>query len=255
MTVEYLVMAFPDGNVSDDIAPELAKLVDNQTIRILDVVFLAKDAAGAQHDGAAAPSGMISGGGPGGPGFRPSVAVTEEQVGRRPGEEGQQVGGDPVGQGGQEGVAGLDAGQDQQAAQAGLDDAETAWGEREQRDDSRGGVGQQHQGGPRGGPGGAQGGQQAAEVEAEAPGGQQERLPPLLAQHRPDRVTLGQPPLSDPAVTIANQPLVRSASRCRAKLQVKDASSAASAALNQIGLSVDRHGYEPSTAASFGSTR
>ena len=45
--VEYLVIAFPDGNVSDDIAPELAKLVDNQTIRILDVVFLASDLAGA----------------------------------------------------------------------------------------------------------------------------------------------------------------------------------------------------------------
>ena len=37
-----------------------------------------------------------------------------------------QVGADPVGQGGQEGVAGVDAGQDQQAAQAGLDDAESA---------------------------------------------------------------------------------------------------------------------------------
>ena len=44
--VEYLVVGFPDGNVNDDIAPELAKLVDNQTIGILDIVFLAKDAAG-----------------------------------------------------------------------------------------------------------------------------------------------------------------------------------------------------------------
>jgi hypothetical protein len=44
--VEYLVVGFPDGNVSDDIAPELAKLVDNKTIRILDLVFLSKDTSG-----------------------------------------------------------------------------------------------------------------------------------------------------------------------------------------------------------------
>jgi len=44
--VEYLVFAFPDGDVSDDIAAELAKLVDNQVIRILDLVFLSKDTAG-----------------------------------------------------------------------------------------------------------------------------------------------------------------------------------------------------------------
>jgi hypothetical protein len=44
--VEYLVAGFPDGNVSDGIAPELARLVDNQVIRILDLVFLSKDSAG-----------------------------------------------------------------------------------------------------------------------------------------------------------------------------------------------------------------
>jgi|GEM_PF-328545 len=44
--VEYLVVGFPDGNVSDDIAPELGKLVGNKTIRILDVVFLTKDTDG-----------------------------------------------------------------------------------------------------------------------------------------------------------------------------------------------------------------
>jgi hypothetical protein len=44
--VEYLVVGFPDGNVSDDLAPELAKLADNQVIRILDLVFLSKDSAG-----------------------------------------------------------------------------------------------------------------------------------------------------------------------------------------------------------------
>lgn len=44
--VEYLVVAFPDGNVSDEIAPELADLVDRKVIRILDAVFVTKDAAG-----------------------------------------------------------------------------------------------------------------------------------------------------------------------------------------------------------------
>jgi uncharacterized membrane protein len=44
--VEYLVVGFPDGTVSDDLAPELAKLVDNQTIRILDLVVLTKDTLG-----------------------------------------------------------------------------------------------------------------------------------------------------------------------------------------------------------------
>jgi uncharacterized membrane protein len=44
--IEYLVVAFPDGNISDEIAPELADLVDKKVIRILDVVFITKDAAG-----------------------------------------------------------------------------------------------------------------------------------------------------------------------------------------------------------------
>ncbi len=44
--VEYLVVGFPDGTVSDDLAPELEKLVDNQTIRILDLVVLTKDDSG-----------------------------------------------------------------------------------------------------------------------------------------------------------------------------------------------------------------
>ena len=41
--VEYLVVGFPDGTVSDDLAPELAKLVDNEVIRILDLVVLTKN--------------------------------------------------------------------------------------------------------------------------------------------------------------------------------------------------------------------
>jgi Family of unknown function (DUF6325) len=44
--IEYLVVAFPDGNISDEIAPELADLVDKKVIRILDIVFLTKETAG-----------------------------------------------------------------------------------------------------------------------------------------------------------------------------------------------------------------
>ena len=44
--IEYLVVAFPDGNMSDEIAPELADLVDKKVIRILDMVFITKDASG-----------------------------------------------------------------------------------------------------------------------------------------------------------------------------------------------------------------
>ena len=43
---EYLVVAFPDGNVSDEIAPELANLVDRKVVRILDAVFVTKDTFG-----------------------------------------------------------------------------------------------------------------------------------------------------------------------------------------------------------------
>lgn len=41
--VEYLVVAFPDGNINEDIAPELASLVDRKVIRLLDLVFVTKD--------------------------------------------------------------------------------------------------------------------------------------------------------------------------------------------------------------------
>jgi uncharacterized membrane protein len=44
--IEYLVIAFPDGNISEEIAPELADLVDKKVIRILDIVFVTKDASG-----------------------------------------------------------------------------------------------------------------------------------------------------------------------------------------------------------------
>jgi hypothetical protein len=44
--VEYLVIAFPDGIVRPEIAPELAELVDKNLIRILDFVFIRKDPLG-----------------------------------------------------------------------------------------------------------------------------------------------------------------------------------------------------------------
>jgi Family of unknown function (DUF6325) len=44
--MRFLVLAFPDGNISDEIAPELVDLVDKKVIRILDIVFIAKQAAG-----------------------------------------------------------------------------------------------------------------------------------------------------------------------------------------------------------------
>jgi hypothetical protein len=44
--IEYLVIAFPDGVVNSEIAPELAELVDKKLIRILDLVFVRKDSLG-----------------------------------------------------------------------------------------------------------------------------------------------------------------------------------------------------------------
>lgn len=44
--LEYIVAAFPDGNVSDELGAELADLVGKKLIRILDVVFITKDILG-----------------------------------------------------------------------------------------------------------------------------------------------------------------------------------------------------------------
>jgi hypothetical protein len=44
--VQYLVVGFPGNEFNGDIAPELGKLVDSGTIRILDIVFVAKDVNG-----------------------------------------------------------------------------------------------------------------------------------------------------------------------------------------------------------------
>ena len=44
--VEYIVVGFPGNNFTGEIAPELAKLVTSGAIRILDLLFIGKDAAG-----------------------------------------------------------------------------------------------------------------------------------------------------------------------------------------------------------------
>ena len=44
--VEYIIVGFPGNQFNGDIAPELGKLVDSDTIRILDLVFISKDADG-----------------------------------------------------------------------------------------------------------------------------------------------------------------------------------------------------------------
>ncbi len=44
--VEYLIIRFPGNRFSGQIAPALAELVDNDTIHIIDLVFVKKDADG-----------------------------------------------------------------------------------------------------------------------------------------------------------------------------------------------------------------
>jgi Family of unknown function (DUF6325) len=44
--VEYIVVGFPGNKFNGQIAPELAKLIDGGTVRILDLVFIGKDDAG-----------------------------------------------------------------------------------------------------------------------------------------------------------------------------------------------------------------
>jgi uncharacterized membrane protein len=45
-TVSYTVIAFPGNQFNGNVAPEVAKLVANGTVRILDLVFVAKDENG-----------------------------------------------------------------------------------------------------------------------------------------------------------------------------------------------------------------
>src|SRR5688500_18881021 len=44
--VEYMIVAFPGNKFRGEIAPALAKLVESGTIRLMDVVFVGKDADG-----------------------------------------------------------------------------------------------------------------------------------------------------------------------------------------------------------------
>lgn len=44
--VEYMIVGFPGNTFNGEIAPELAKLVASNTIRILDLVFIVKNADG-----------------------------------------------------------------------------------------------------------------------------------------------------------------------------------------------------------------
>ena len=44
--VEYLILGFPGNQFTGQIVPELAKLIDGGLIRIIDLTFIMKDAAG-----------------------------------------------------------------------------------------------------------------------------------------------------------------------------------------------------------------
>jgi uncharacterized membrane protein len=44
--VEYVVLGFPGNEFNGDVAPALAKLIKSKTIRLLDLLFVGKDAAG-----------------------------------------------------------------------------------------------------------------------------------------------------------------------------------------------------------------
>jgi len=45
--VEYMILAFPGNRFNGRVAPALQELVDNKTIRILDVALVVKDAKGS----------------------------------------------------------------------------------------------------------------------------------------------------------------------------------------------------------------
>jgi len=44
--VEYMIVAFPGNDFNGEIAPALADLIDAGTIRVLDLLFISKDAEG-----------------------------------------------------------------------------------------------------------------------------------------------------------------------------------------------------------------
>ena len=41
--VEYVILGFPGNKFNGEIIPELSKLVDSGTIRVLDLIFISKD--------------------------------------------------------------------------------------------------------------------------------------------------------------------------------------------------------------------
>jgi hypothetical protein len=45
--VEYIIIGFPGNDFHGEIVPEIAKLVDSGTIRIIDLVFITKDDDGS----------------------------------------------------------------------------------------------------------------------------------------------------------------------------------------------------------------
>jgi hypothetical protein len=45
--VEYIIIEFPGNNFHGDIVPAIAKLIENETVRIIDLVFIMKDADGS----------------------------------------------------------------------------------------------------------------------------------------------------------------------------------------------------------------
>ena len=44
--VEYIIVGFPGNEFNGKIAPELIALVESETVRILDLIFIGKDAEG-----------------------------------------------------------------------------------------------------------------------------------------------------------------------------------------------------------------
>jgi hypothetical protein len=44
--VEYIILGFPGNDFNGGVAPALAKLIESNTIRLLDLLFVGKDAAG-----------------------------------------------------------------------------------------------------------------------------------------------------------------------------------------------------------------
>jgi len=45
--VEYMIVSFPGNQFTGEIAPALAKLIESNTIRVIDLAFVSKDADGS----------------------------------------------------------------------------------------------------------------------------------------------------------------------------------------------------------------